>query len=143
MGVLVRSEITPRWQATDWWRVEGSYSLLKMDLRNKSGSLDRTSVLDEGKSPQQQIVLRSLMNLPHNLELDLGMRYVDSLPSLGVDSYVVADARLGWRPKSYLEVAIVGQHLIGSPHTEFRSSIISTQQTEVEHSIFGTLTLRF
>jgi iron complex outermembrane receptor protein len=82
------------------------------------------------------------MDLPHHLELDLGFRYVDSLPNRDVPSYTTIDARLGWRPTPHWEFSIAGQNLFGK-HKEFAPSYIQTQTTEVETSVFGKVTFRF
>jgi len=81
------------------------------------------------------------------LELDGGMRYVDSLSNRGVPSYIVGDVRLGWRSKpvngvSHWEVSITGQNLFDT-HKEFAPSYIPTQTTEVETSVFAKVTFRY
>ena len=83
------------------------------------------------------------MDLPYNLELDGGMRYVDSLSNRQVPSYVVGDIRLGWRsPDRHWEVSITGQNLFDT-HKEFAPSYIPTQVTEVETSVFAKVTFRY
>ena len=104
-----------------------------------------------------QVGIRSLMDLhtalgipkdSYALELDGGMRYVDSLTNRGVPSYIVGDVRLGWRsPKdskgvSHWEVSITGQNLFDT-HREFAPSYIPTQVTEVETSVFAKVTFRY
>jgi iron complex outermembrane receptor protein len=83
------------------------------------------------------------MDLPGDVELDATVRYVDSLAALAIDSYVVLDLRIGWRPTDRLELSIVGQNLFQRRHQEFRPTTIPTQTTEVEAGIYGRVTIRF
>jgi iron complex outermembrane receptor protein len=131
-------------ELTSWWRVNPSYTLLKMELHKNKRSTDTTSpVLDEGENPQQQFSLHSGMDLPHNIFLDATLRYVDSLPSLRVDSYVTMDARIAWRPTKSLELALVGQDLFTPRHAEFRSTQFQSQPADVPRSFYAKATWKF
>jgi iron complex outermembrane receptor protein len=139
-------EVASTFQLTDWWRVRANYSYLKMDLHLSKGAVSNPFQLNhsEGDSPQNQVGIRSHMDLPHNFEFDTGLRYVDSLQNRGVSSYIVGDARVGWRsPNKKWEISVVGQNLFNSRHQEFAPSYIETQTTEVETSVYGKVTFRF
>ncbi len=69
-----------------------------------------------------------------NVECDAWIRYVDELEALGIDEYVTVDLRLAWRPRSDLELAVVGQNLGEEWHQEFTSY-------EVERSVYAKVTL--
>ena len=71
-----------------------------------------------GHNPWNQVYLISSWDLREDLDLDLMGRYVDSLTSLGVPSYVTMDLRLAWRPRKQLELAVVGQNLLQAYHWE-------------------------
>ena len=143
-GYTYGFELAPKWQVTDWWRLQPSYSLLKMHISSDAGSTDTTSIpMTEGETPQQQFSLRSSMDFPHNVSFDCALRYVDRLPSLNVGSYVAVDVRLGWRPTKYLELALVGQSLGPTRHAEFAPTSIGTQRAEVRESVYAKATLRF
>lgn len=137
-------EIGPTWRVAEWWRISGAYSFLQIQLHRKPGSLDPNAERDEGRSPHHQFTLRSSWDLPWHLELDTQLRYVDQLPDLGIPSYLVLDARLGWHPTRNLEFALVGQNLFAARHREFEpSALVPTQRTAVQHSIYGKVTWRF
>ena len=143
-------EIANTFKATDWWRIRANYSLLKINLHLDNNANDPIGLEGaEHDSPVHQVGIRSLMDLPflEGLELDGGMRYVDSLSNRGVPSYIVGDVRLGWRSKpvngvSHWEVSITGQNLFDT-HKEFAPSYIPTQTTEVETSVFAKVTFRY
>ena len=134
-------ELTARLRLTDWWRWQARYSYLEMQLHAKSGSGADEGA--EGESPHHQFGLQSSMDLPGHVQFDVGLRYVDNLPTLRIPSYVEMDARLAWRPTKNVELSIVGQNLLKSSHLEYRPSSINIQQTEVQRGVFGKITFSF
>ena len=136
-------EFAPSWQVTDSWRLQAGYTFLQNQLHRDAGSGDTTSELDEGRNPHHQFSLRSSVDLPHNLEVDCAVRYVESLPDFQIPSYIVVDVRLAWRPFKNFEVAIVGQNLLDDRHPEFQSLFIPIERTEVQHSVYGKVTWRY
>jgi iron complex outermembrane receptor protein len=146
-------ELASTWQATDWWRIRANYTFWKLNLHKKPGSTDPLDEQQEQDSPEHQIGIRSLMDLPHNIEFDTGLRYVDSLDlrrryvsapgeDQSIPGYVVGDARIGWRPNYNWEVSIAGQNLFNK-HQEFAPSYLQTQETMVETSVYAKVTFRF
>ena len=142
-GEVYGGELASSFQPTDWWRLRVNYTVWSIQLHKKSGSNDAFLEGAEDDSPNHQIGVRSLMDLPGNFELDLGLRYVDALQNRDVPAYTAADARLGWHSKDHRwEFSIVGQSLFNT-HKEFAPSYIQTQTTEVETSVYGKVTFRF
>jgi iron complex outermembrane receptor protein len=128
----------------DWWRLKGSYTWLDMNLHRRSSSTDNTSVdRTEGSNPQNQFMIRSLMDLPHGLSLDATLRYADNLSAIKVDSYLTLDVRLGWQINRHVELEIGGQNLLQPRQTEFNPSFIQTPRTEIQRAVYGRLTIRF
>ncbi len=112
--------MAPDWKPSGWWKLRTSYSYLEMQLENKPGSNDPTSVPNYvGSSPRHQVLVQSFANLPKKLELDETYRYVSALPAQMVKSYGTADARLGWHFIRQMELAVVGQNLLQPHHAEF------------------------
>ncbi len=143
-GETYGGELSINYQPAPWWRLRAGYSLLLTNLHRVDGGQDRdTETLTEGGSPQNQFLLRSSMDVARNVEFDATFRYVDSLPSLQVDSYVALDLRLGWRPRENVELSIVAQNLFGDQHREFSPTTVATGTTEVEMSVYGKVTIRF
>ena len=142
-GESYGAEVAGTFQISDWWRLRANYSFLQLQLHKKPGSNDPVLEGAEGDSPRHQLGVRSLMDLPHHLEFDAGLRYVDALPNRSVPSYVVMDLRLGWRPNRNWEFSIVGQNLLDGRHKEFAPSYIQTEVTEVETSVFAKATFRY
>ncbi len=125
------------------WRLRGGYSFLRMQIHRDSTGDQRTELMYEGSSPENQFFVHSSLDLPLNLKFDTTLRYVDRLRAVGIPSYVEVDARLAWQASKDLEVAVVGQNLIHDHHAEFAPTFIGTEQAEVERGVFGKLTFRY
>ena len=104
---------------------------------------DPVSGVFVGNAPEHQAVLQSRFDLPHNIELDATLRYVGTLPSLGVDDYIEFDLRLGWQPREDLEFALVGRNLLHDDHFEFSPTFVSQTPTGVQRSVYGQVTWKF
>ena len=69
--------------------------------------------------PDYQWMLRSSLDVGHNIELDVHLRGVAALPSPVVPAFTEADVRVAWRPKPRVEVALNGRDLLHDSHPEF------------------------
>lgn len=147
-------EISATWRVLDWWRLQPSYSYLKTlaHVNTVNGYTDTYSVgLDEGSSPENQVMIRSSMDLPHGLTFDTALRFVDKLefpqpgfaPAITVPDYFELDARLAWRINSHWEVAVAGQNMLHDRHTEFVPTYVHTQATEIPRTVFAQVTYQF
>jgi iron complex outermembrane receptor protein len=130
-------EVSADAAVTDWWRLHGAYSFVKIELRRDPGSLDPGHQVVEGSSPRNQVAIRSTMNLPHEVQFDGVLRYVDNLPAQRVGSYVTLDLRLAKQVTQSLELSVVGLNLAQDHHREFGGG------TEVERSIYGQVRWRW
>ena len=135
-------EFTLDYQILDGWQLHGGYDLLKETVWVKPGQTDFSNTLNETADPQNQVFIRSSMNLPGNLELNPALRWVDSfiynnnqVPAT-VPSYVELDVRLGWKIGNDLEVSITGQSLLHDHHSEY---VISSPDPaeDVQRSFYG------
>jgi len=113
-------EISADWKPAPWWRLQSSWSYLRMDLRTIPSSLDTTTVaMDEGSSPHHQAQVQSYFDLSRNLEFSLTFRYVGALPYYLVSGYETGDARIAWRPVKHVEFAVTGRNLLQPRHFEY------------------------
>ncbi|MGP1678860.1 MAG: TonB-dependent receptor plug domain-containing protein [Burkholderiales bacterium] len=104
---------------SEWWQLKAGYTYLRKDLRFKPGSGDTSGVQAAGNDPSHQFSVRSMMNLGHNVDFDVALRSVDSLPNPAVPSYVALDGRLGWKISKGTEVSLSGFNLLDKRHPEF------------------------
>jgi iron complex outermembrane receptor protein len=134
-GQSYGAALAAKWQILNWWRLDGSVSLLQVDIDRAPGGHDVNNGAAEANDPGATFVIHSGMDLPWNLQFDSYLRYVDDLPNPHTPSYLTADVRLAWSPRKNLEVAIVGRNLFDEAHPEFRTT---TTSQEVERSVFAT-----
>ena len=141
-GETFGGEISATWSPVERWRLSAHYSYLKVLLHTDPSSRATGSENGERANPQNMAHVRSFLNLPHNVELDCALYYVDHVPLANISSYVRFDARVGWRPTKTLELSICGQNLLDDQHQETGSSIFESR-TEVERNIYFKLTWKF
>ncbi len=134
-------EVSSTWNVTEFWRLIGAYTLMKIDI-DTNGSLDPTAVGQEHDTPTHQFNVRSLLNLPWNLQVDTAVFWVDDVSNQGVGDYARFDARLSWAPRPGLELSVIGQNLTDGSHDEFGNSF-TRAATSVPRSVFGRLTWRY
>ena len=125
------------WKPVPGWRLELQYSYLDIQLHHIPASRDTAGENIEGQSPENQVSLHSYVDLPHNLSLYTGLRYVDKLPSLGVNSYLALDISLLWQPLANVEFSLSGRNLADRNHLEYGGSNL------VERSVYGKIVWRF
>lgn len=128
MGNYVRAhavgfELSGEWQPTQGWRLRGSYAYWNGNAAKDGGDRATTNLTTLGQVPRNQFSFRSSADLPGDLETDITIRYVGALTYTSIGAYMAVDARLGWRPSESFDLSVVGQNLIGPPHTEFNATI--------------------
>ncbi len=131
------AELSVRWQAAEWWQWRLAYTYQEIDLRGSQAGL-------AGSSPRHRLSLHSLLNLPHNVEVDAVLRTVDELPGLDVPAYATADLRVAWRPVRNLELSVIGRDLFGR-HVEFPANdyFKAIGRVLTEPSVFGRVKWEF
>ena len=127
-------------KASDWWTIRTAYTFLRENLHTGESSSDTTSEAAEGNNPQHQVYARSSMDLAHNVTLDLGFRYVDTLPNQSAPAYLLGEARVGWDVTDDLELALVGQNLLDNQHPEYGSE---ATQREIPDGVYAKATYRW
>jgi len=127
--------------------VHGGYDLLKENLHVKPGQFDLNNALNEVGDPQQQFYLRTSVDLPHGVEFETGMRWIDECRDNNngvvatLPSYWEAEARLGWRINKHWELELVGQNLVHDHHPEF--GIPGPMRGEIARSVYAKLDFRW
>jgi len=128
-------------QLQPWWKLSGSYSLLNFHTDNSDipeNFAPEGSALDTD-APTSQCSLHSSFDLPNNIDIDLGGRYVDKIA--GANGYFAADARVAWRPTKNWELSVVGQNLLGSNHVENPNQFSNAAYVGPE--VYGKVVLKF
>ncbi len=130
-------EMATEWRPIERLRLQLSYTYLQVHLAQQD---------QPHSDPENQLALRSSLNITPTITADLGVRYVDSfyVQSLllgtvsTVDSYVGLDLRLGWRPIQNLELSFVGQNLNNKQHLEYIDEVFAYPR-QLERSFYGQI----
>jgi iron complex outermembrane receptor protein len=144
-------ELSGSYQLLDWWRLHAGYDLLRENIHVRPGAVDAAGAGNETADPQQQVALRSSMDLPGRVSLDAALRWVDELhmdngptagPVLGtVPSYFALDSRLAWQISQRLELTVEGRNLLHAEHIEY--GFPSPSREEIGRSVFAKITWGF
>jgi iron complex outermembrane receptor protein len=124
----------------DRWRLRASYSYLDTEIRQTPGSRDVSGGLNEANDPHHLFSLRTGIDVGEAVEVDAWIRHVSSLPNPPVPAYTELNARVGWRPRPGIEMALIGQDLLQAQHPEFGSPL--PQRIEFQRSVRALISLR-
>lgn len=130
----VGGELSTTYQATEWWRVVLTWSVLDFNVKAAPPSQDASLAAVAAQSPEHQVGLRSLWNIGRTWEADAWFRWVDELPRrIQVPAYTALDLRIGKQLGRGWELALVARNLLEPSHSEF---IFNTLQAEVPRSFY-------
>jgi len=139
-GKSTGAEAWSTWQATKIWRLSAGAYYLDQDLRMQPDSTDLTGTSAAGNDPTHQFTLRSSLDLPHRMELDVDVRNVGRLPNPVVPSYTAVDMRIGWHVNNDVELSIVGVNLFDPEHPEFGAL---PARSEISRGVYGKVLWHF
>ncbi len=142
-------ELSSDYQVLDWWRLHGGYDFLRETVHPQAGQTDFSNGLAETADPENQIFLRSSMDLPGRVELDLAVRWIDAIQAadLGatktstIPDYAELNVRLSWHATKNLDFTVVGQNLLHDQHAE--AGVPGPAQEQITRSFYGKVTWRF
>lgn len=139
-------EISPHYQVLDWWHLTAAYTIQSGDFSMPAGFMSPAP----SEAPRHILNLQSRMDLSDSVELDLIGRFVseryiqmNNFALVEIPAYWALDMRIGWRPKPNLELSLVGKNLTSPSNCEFLEPYALIQSTEIQRSVFGTVTWSF
>lgn len=131
-------ETTAKWSPASYAQLSASYSYLQL----KFDQADPFGFSFNGKSPRHQFNLRSSIDLPHDVEFDTSLYFVDNLSRLAIPQYTRLDTKVSWAATENVELSLVGQNLLDNRHKEF-SGFLYQSQSEIPRSVYGNVTWKF
>ncbi len=137
------SELSCNWAIRKWWRLTSGFTWFKLNIVNDNGTTDPRPDMAENNNSEYQASLISYMDLPHNLELNTMLFYVDGLDYSKVDSYVRCDINMSWHSGHGLAITIGGRNLFNGRHIEFNSEYIGIAETYIPTTFYGKITWSF
>jgi len=134
-------ETSANWHVTPVWQLTAGYSLVKLDLHVDNGttSLDTTNEA----APQNQFSIRSYLDLPHNLQFDNTLYYVERIAMSGaadIPSYFRLDSRLAWKISPGVEASVIGRNLLEHSHAEYPETPITAM---IDRSFLAKISYKF
>lgn len=139
-GKSYGAELTADYQVLSAWRLHAGYTELRVHLDHKPDSTDTNPGSNESHDPEQYLLLRSSLDLPHGFQFDTTYRHVSRIENQNVPAYGEMDLRLAWQALNRLELSLVGQNLLHAHHPEFGAT---TGRREIERSAYGKITWTF
>ena len=130
------------WRVNERWEISGGLNTLEKDLVLEPGSADPAGVSNPtlANDAELQWTLRSSLQLAPGLQLDLGVRRVDSLPNPDVPRYTAVDGRLAWESGRPLGLVLSVHNLFDAKHPEFEAA---PNRSELPRSVLLTVEWRF
>jgi iron complex outermembrane receptor protein len=126
-------------QVTPSWRLSAGGFVLRQNLQLQSDSMDPTGISAAGNDAAHQWILRSSLDLPAQVEFDVSVRHVGSLPNPGVPAYTAVDARLGWHMRPNVELSLTAQNLFDPGHPEFG---VPGARSELDRGVYAQILWR-
>jgi iron complex outermembrane receptor protein len=144
-GEVYGLEMAAQWQVSNDWRLMASYTYTDVQLHQLPTSQSVFGEVEEGDTPHHQATLRSLLNLPHNIEFDTALYYVDNVPNQHTPNYTRFDVRLGWQAQKDFNLSLGARNLFDSQHPEFGSGLEGNVEIpdEVRRAFYIQMNYRF
>ncbi|MBL6785604.1 MAG: TonB-dependent receptor, partial [Rickettsiales bacterium] len=120
-------------------------SFLKVDTKNDTGlTYLSDNISNEGRSPYNQLSLKSYYNFSSKLQLSNMLYFSDNLTASGkeVEAYTKFDTSLIYKKTKNLSIKLVGQNLFDSYHQEFSADLFS-QNAEIGRNFYASLSYNF
>lgn len=145
-------EVALEWHPRAWWKVQAHYSHLRVKATRTGDMLGDIQVnAYENSAPRHQFSLHNNFSLPHNLNLDVRLRYNSgtghyTLNSEGLTmlpAYTGLDMRLAWKAGRHTELSVLGRNLLKNRHTEFINIFPMTRAYDVQRSVLVQAVTRF
>lgn len=125
------------WRATPWWTLGASATVMERDFDFKPGGFPILGTGQLGNDPPYQMALKSAMNLPHDVTLDLDFRAIGALSQSNVSAYQELGGRLAWRASQNVSLSISGTNLLHDKHLEYLGGDL------IPRRVMGGVELRF
>jgi iron complex outermembrane receptor protein len=145
-------EISTEWHPLSWWKVQASYSHLRVK-GTRTGDLlgDMQVQVFEKSAPRHQAMLVNSVSLTPDLNLNVRLRYntstqhyvLNKTDMVEVPAYTGLDVRLGWQFNRYTELSLMGRNLLKDRHTEFINVLPFTRAYDIQRSVLAQAVFRF
>lgn len=137
-------EISTDWRVMPSLRLQGSYSLLSLQVvapGNPAG--DSLAALYEGSAPRRQWSMRAAWDVARGQRADIWLRRSGALPPLGIPGYTTLDLRYAWKASETLELSITGQNLLDAQHPEYVAEFLTSEPMQAQRGVYAKARWQF
>lgn len=140
-------ELAADWRVTEAWRLRAGYDPLRENIRVKPGAFDLNDAHNETADPSERWSVRSSLDLPDRMELDVALRGTASRdlndgPTIGrIPGYTEMDVRFAWNVLDGCELSLAGQNLLHARHVEY--GFPDGSEVEIGRSVYGKVAWHF
>jgi iron complex outermembrane recepter protein len=141
VGFTYGGELSITVEATDKWRLQGSYSLLEASFRAR----DSVSMpLSENNSaPRNQAQIRSYYDVTKNVQFNAAVFYVDNVGEYHIPSYISTDLNVGWQPKESMNFKVGVLNLFDNAHPEFGVTGGQVIASETPRTVYAEISYKY
>jgi iron complex outermembrane receptor protein len=145
-------EFAAEWHPRAWWKVQTSYSYLRVKGTHSGDALGDVQVTAfENSAPRHQVSLLNNFSLSHDLNLNVRLRYnsetghytLNSQQLTRLAAYTGLDMRLAWQVNRNIELSVQGRNLLKDRHTEFINIFPVTRAYDIQRSALVQAVVRF
>jgi iron complex outermembrane receptor protein len=112
------AEINASAQVTEAWRVEASWSSLRVDVDGP------VLPFEESASPRRLAQVRSYLDLGSRAEFNLAWYHSSGVEGSAIPAYNRLDVGLGWRVGERTRLELWGQNLLEAGHRESSDAVV-------------------
>ena len=146
------AEVSVEWHPQTWWKIQSSYSHLRVKGEYSGDSLGDIQVRAfENSAPRHQFSLQNNFSLGNDLNLNVRLRYnsetrhytLNSTDMTRLAPYTGLDMRLAWQFNRNTELSVQGRNLLKDRHTEFINIFPVTRAYDIQRSAMVQAVVRF
>ncbi len=151
----VGTELSGTVEMTDEWKISASYSYLSIWAHNNEPAVfpvafsGNEADLENG-TPQHIVYVRNSWSPTKFWDIDLIFRDMTAIAARQTPGYGEIDLRLAWRPRTGLELAVMGMNLLDNSHPEFAIPAVASSMvpfvrasTEVQRGVYASVTYQY
>jgi iron complex outermembrane receptor protein len=123
-----------------WWRTTAGYTWLDTSVTVTPVSRVGGAGASEANDPHHLFALRTSIDLPRDVDLDVSVRAVGALSTPVVPAYTALDLRVGWSATNQVELFFSGHDLFDARHPEFGAP--GPSRVEIQRAVRVGITVR-
>lgn len=145
-------EISTEWHAKPWWRVQASYSHVRIKTKLTGDVIgDPHLIAMEKNTPRHQVMLSNNLRLATDWNLHVRARYnsatefypINQATATVIPAYTGLDIKLAWQYNRQTELSLLGRNLLKERHTEYISTKPYTLPYDVQRSLLMQAVVRY